>query len=334
MRPSSGRRIFGDQSQQRGLARAVRADQADNFFALRASKLTRSPRSSRRSVLSVVHCEERLIAHAILVNIAVEDKFPTGWTASSPGGPIRWRACARRSRRTSSRSIASRSSRSRGGRLSRWREVLVRMREEETALLPPGEFLPVFEHYRMMPQLDRWVVRNALRHLARGSRIPRFTVNISSQTLKDAEFPAFAEAELRAASAPLDGAAVRDRRERRARAPEAAARFAAAMHGSAAACCRRLRPPRGVVRGAREVRADFVKVDGSITRKMLTSEAARNQAEGACCAWRNRSASTWSPNASKNQDVLARLRELSVGFAQGFGVWEAAADRRDRRRKP
>ena len=25
-------------------------------------------------------------------------------------------------------------------------EVLVRMREEEKALLPPGEFLPVFEH--------------------------------------------------------------------------------------------------------------------------------------------------------------------------------------------
>jgi len=32
-------------------------------------------------------------------------------------------------------------------------EILVRLREEERALLPPGEFLPVFEHYRLMPQL-------------------------------------------------------------------------------------------------------------------------------------------------------------------------------------
>ena len=47
-------------------------------------------------------------------------------------------------------------------------EVLVRLREEERALLPPGDFLPVFEHYRMMPQLDRWVVRHAARHLAQG----------------------------------------------------------------------------------------------------------------------------------------------------------------------
>jgi EAL domain-containing protein (putative c-di-GMP-specific phosphodiesterase class I) len=39
-------------------------------------------------------------------------------------------------------------------------EVLVRLREEEKALLPPGEFLPVFERYGMMPELDSWVVRH------------------------------------------------------------------------------------------------------------------------------------------------------------------------------
>ena len=49
-------------------------------------------------------------------------------------------------------------------------EVLVRLREEERALLPPGEFLPVFEHYRMMAQLDRWVVRHTIKRLASGSR--------------------------------------------------------------------------------------------------------------------------------------------------------------------
>jgi EAL domain-containing protein (putative c-di-GMP-specific phosphodiesterase class I) len=67
-------------------------------------------------------------------------------------------------------------------------EVLVRLREEEKALLPPGEFLPVFEHYRLMPDLDRWVVRDILRQLKRGLRIPRFTINLSSQTVDDPEF--------------------------------------------------------------------------------------------------------------------------------------------------
>ena len=50
-------------------------------------------------------------------------------------------------------------------------EVLIRLREEEKALLPPGDFLPVFEHYNMMPDLDRWVVRKVVQFIARGSKV-------------------------------------------------------------------------------------------------------------------------------------------------------------------
>src|SRR5438046_10519624 len=60
-------------------------------------------------------------------------------------------------------------------------EILVRLREEERALLPPGEFLPVFEHYCLMPQLDRRVVRNTVRGSARGSRCPCFTADLFGQ---------------------------------------------------------------------------------------------------------------------------------------------------------
>ena len=81
-------------------------------------------------------------------------------------------------------------------------EVLVRLREEESAMLPPGEFLPVFEHYRMMPQLDRWVVRAVLSRLARGSKVPRFSINVSAQTLEDAEFPRFVAGEVVGARVP------------------------------------------------------------------------------------------------------------------------------------
>ena len=69
-------------------------------------------------------------------------------------------------------------------------EVLIRLHEEEKAMLPPGEFLPAFEHYGMMPDLDRWVLRKVLEHIARGSRIERFAINVSSQTLDDAAFRA------------------------------------------------------------------------------------------------------------------------------------------------
>src|SRR5205085_1771591 len=77
-------------------------------------------------------------------------------------------------------------------------EILLRMRQEEKALLPPGDFLPIFEHFRMMPLLDRWVVRQVARRLARGSKVPRLSINVSSQTLEDASFPQAFAAELKA----------------------------------------------------------------------------------------------------------------------------------------
>lgn len=82
-------------------------------------------------------------------------------------------------------------------------EALVRLREEESALCPPGEFLPVLEHYGLMPDLDRWVVRRVLRHLAAGAQ-PRFSVNLSAQTLADHAFPAFVLRELKASGVPAD----------------------------------------------------------------------------------------------------------------------------------
>lgn len=82
-------------------------------------------------------------------------------------------------------------------------EALVRLREEETTLCPPGEFLPVLEHYGLMPELDRWVVRTVLQHVSRGTQRD-FSVNLSSQTLADGSFPAFVARELKASRVPVE----------------------------------------------------------------------------------------------------------------------------------
>ncbi|MCC6211973.1 MAG: EAL domain-containing protein, partial [Burkholderiales bacterium] len=81
-------------------------------------------------------------------------------------------------------------------------EVLIRLHEEEKAMLPPGEFLPAFEHYGLMPDLDRWVLHKVLEHLSRGSRMERFAINVSSQTLKDASFAKAVAVELVGAGVP------------------------------------------------------------------------------------------------------------------------------------
>jgi len=201
-------------------------------------------------------------------------------------------------------------------------EVLVRMREEERALLPPGEFLPVFEHYAMMPQLDRWVLRHTVQQLVRGSRIPRFTINVSGQTLGDAEFPGFAAAELRTARLAMDAVLFEiDESDVLARL-EAAAGFASAVKAYGGGVlidgfCRR------AVSFApfKALRPDLVKVDGSVIRNLLTSEAAQTKLKAVL-----RVAGTLGigvvAECVEQQDQLTRLKALDVAYAQGFGVFQ------------
>ena len=69
-------------------------------------------------------------------------------------------------------------------------EVLVRMRDEEGDLVSPAAFLPAAERFRLMPELDRWVITQTLRLLAplqgrAGIEDCVVNLNISGQTLGD-----------------------------------------------------------------------------------------------------------------------------------------------------
>jgi EAL domain-containing protein (putative c-di-GMP-specific phosphodiesterase class I) len=202
-------------------------------------------------------------------------------------------------------------------------EILVRLREEEKAMLPPGEFLPVFEHYRMMPELDRWVVRQVIRHLAKGAKPRRFTINISSQTIEDAKFPQFVATEAKAAApgSLLFEIAEIDLLTR----PEPVARFVAAINAAGGAV---------IIDGfgrksvsftpLKTLRPAFVKIDGSITRKLISSEVARTKL-GA--VQRVAAAVGFAVIAECVEDpqVIERLRALGVGYAQGFGIHKPEA---------
>lgn len=209
-----------------------------------------------------------------------------------------------------------------GGERYPMAEVLVRLREEEKALLPPGDFLPVFEHYHMMPQLDRWVVRHVVQRLALGSRIPRFTVNVSGQSLEDAEFPGFVAGELMGKGVAASSLLFEiDESDVQQRLP-AAARFATALKAIGVGLlidgfCRR------TVSFAplKTLRVDFIKVDGSVIRKLLSSSMAMTKMN-ALVRVAEAIGVRLVAECVEDQDVLARLKALGVGYAQGFGVYQ------------
>jgi len=201
-------------------------------------------------------------------------------------------------------------------------EVLVRMREEEKALLPPGDFLPVFEHYRMMPQLDRWVVRNTLKRLAAGSRIAAFTVNLSSQTLADVEFLRFVGGQLGMYKVPAERLMFELDESDVLLYPERATQFANAFRSLGVRLLVDGFGRRAVSFSViQALGVAFIKVDGGITRKVLATEVARNKMNAVL---RVGEALNFSVVAEcvEDQDVLLRLKALGVGYAQGFGIYQ------------
>jgi len=74
-------------------------------------------------------------------------------------------------------------------------EVLVRLKDEAGADVPPLEFVRAAERYRLMGLVDRWVVQTTLTALGRGAiklmGERSLAINISGQTLEDAQFLEF-----------------------------------------------------------------------------------------------------------------------------------------------
>ena len=73
-------------------------------------------------------------------------------------------------------------------------EVLLRLREPDGTLVPPGLFMPAAERFHVAGRIDRWVVRSLFRWLERDPAANRFDmicVNLSGQSVGDPAFRAF-----------------------------------------------------------------------------------------------------------------------------------------------
>lgn len=71
-------------------------------------------------------------------------------------------------------------------------EALIRWRDPEVGLIPPGNFIPVLEETQLILQVGRWVIQRALQQAAEwiglGHSVPRIAVNVSALQLAQRDF--------------------------------------------------------------------------------------------------------------------------------------------------
>ncbi len=205
-------------------------------------------------------------------------------------------------------------------------EILLRLREEEDNLLPPGGFFPAAERCGMMEALDRWVVTHLITRCLerqldeRAWRPPVYCVNLSSAALASADFAEFVRSQ--AADRKFDAArlcfeiAEPDLVARPADAHRligalkpAGCRFTVDAFGSGKGS---FAPLRGLV-------FDFLKIDGVIVQNLLrnSSELARARAIVTVCRKIGvRTIAEFVEDAGTRE----KLREIGVDYVQGFGV--------------
>jgi EAL domain-containing protein (putative c-di-GMP-specific phosphodiesterase class I)/PAS domain-containing protein len=205
-------------------------------------------------------------------------------------------------------------------------EILIRLIEEEESMMPPGAFFPIAEKYGLMPHLDRWVVEHALERLSnRDSSEARpqasmFFINVASATLLDREFPRFVGERLK--QHELQGGLIcfELMREALSEVRSDAIEFAKQIraHGCRIALCGFGREPMSFDL-LRDIQVDFLKIDGSVILGML-----RDPSHLARVVAINRVAKTIGVKTIaelvEDAATIAKLRDIGVDFAQGFGI--------------
>ena len=201
-------------------------------------------------------------------------------------------------------------------------EILIRMTEEESNLMPPGAFLPFVEKYKMMSRLDCWVVSHIVQWLSAHKTTSKsvFSINVSRDTIKNTKFPAFVQEQLQKVKVSANAICFEIEESDALSNPDETLRFANQTRqlGCRISLCS-FNHNRDSLDLLRKIKVDFIKIDGSLVWNILKDEE-----DLAKVIAINRIAQTIKVQTIaelvETDDIIVKLRELGIDFAQGFGV--------------
>ncbi|ANJ67321.1 hypothetical protein A9404_07925 [Halothiobacillus diazotrophicus] len=195
-------------------------------------------------------------------------------------------------------------------------EVLIRLADQGDSLVMPNAFLPAAERFGLMPEIDRWVVRHALRRISHETGA--LSINLSGTTLEHGGIADYVAQQCQehdvaterlvfevtetAAIANLAGTAMELGKLQALGCRTALDDFGAGMSSFAY---------------LRELPVDWVKIDGRFVRDL-----AQNSVDLAMVKAMHEIAHTLGKHTVaefvENQDTLVILKKLGINFVQGY----------------
>jgi diguanylate cyclase (GGDEF)-like protein/PAS domain S-box-containing protein len=210
-------------------------------------------------------------------------------------------------------------------------ELFIRMIDGNGTLIPPMAFLPAAERYDLMPEIDRWVIRNLFKqlsaHVSEGSvnkshRLlkPIYLVNLSGASFNDISFLEFLKEQFWLYHIPPSligfeitetvaithlSQAVRFISELK----ELGCQFALDDFGSGMSSFTYLK----------QLPIDYLKIDGAFIKSLIDDPVNRVMVESIQRIAQVMGLKTIAESI-ENQGILEQVRGLGINYAQGYGI--------------
>lgn len=205
-------------------------------------------------------------------------------------------------------------------------ELLIRMRDEEQNLVPPGTFLPIAERLGLMPDIDRVVVRKGLAaHRAAGlsagkAPVPMLCLNMARASIEDRSFPGFVSRALEQSGISGQALCFEIAESDAIACLPDASRFIREL--KSVGCSFALDGFGRMGIGFDHVKAlapDFLKIDGRIILQILRVPEALAKVRAIQRVCKVIGIRTIAEMV-ENEESRERLRAIQVDYAQGFGI--------------
>lgn len=202
-------------------------------------------------------------------------------------------------------------------------EILLRMLDDEGGIVEPGVFIPAAESYDLMGNIDRWVIRAALREYGPRLRAERglsFALNLSGNSLNDPFLWPFVQEELAASGLAPDAVCFEITETAVIDNFSAARQF---VSRARAAGCRVFLDDFGKGLSSfgylRQFPVDGMKIDGGFIRHMATSEVDRAIVESISTIGHRLGVVTVAEHI-EDAATLALVKAMGIDRAQGFAI--------------
>jgi diguanylate cyclase (GGDEF)-like protein/PAS domain S-box-containing protein len=205
-------------------------------------------------------------------------------------------------------------------------EILLRMRDEQGAMISPELFIAAAERYGITPNIDRWVITNCFRWLVSEAdereRLSLCSINLSGQSLGDEKFLPFVVEQFQTSGLDATKICFEITETAAIASYSQANRFINALKELG---CKFALDDFGTGLSSfgylKHFPVDFLKIDGSFVKEILHDPIDREMVRSINEIGHLTGKRTIAEFA-ENEEIITMLRGMGIDYAQGYGVSE------------